>query len=145
MLSGAPPFYSKDRNEMFKNILEKPIPMKPYFSQEASSLLNGLLCVDPKRRLGYSNDDAQEIKSHPFFGEIDWDKILNKKYLAPFKPKVSGPLDLRHFDKMFTDETVRDTPMPSQGVNDQDYQGFTYVKNDLQNLVIENPNFGFEK
>eukprot|EP00828_Plagiopyla_frontata_P020801 TRINITY_DN2668_c0_g1_i4.p1 TRINITY_DN2668_c0_g1~~TRINITY_DN2668_c0_g1_i4.p1 ORF type:complete len:112 (-),score=16.17 TRINITY_DN2668_c0_g1_i4:52-387(-) len=111
MLSGAPPFYSKDRNEMFKNI---------------------------QRRV-------HGIKSHPFFGEIDWDKILNKKYLAPFKPKVSGPLDLRHFDKMFTDETVRDTPMPSQGVNDQDYQGFTYVKNDLQNLVIENPNFGFEK
>lgn len=32
MLSGAPPFYSKDRDKMFKNILFKPIEMRPYFS-----------------------------------------------------------------------------------------------------------------
>ena len=62
--------------------------------------LTNKLCK-PKRRLGYSSADALEIKQHPFFAEIDWDKIYNKKYLAPFKPKVSGPLDLRHFDKVW--------------------------------------------
>lgn len=28
MLSGAPPFYSKDKTVMFRNRLEKPIEMK---------------------------------------------------------------------------------------------------------------------
>lgn len=46
MLSGAPPFYSKDKSLMFKNILEKPIEMKPYFSVQAVSILHGLLCLD---------------------------------------------------------------------------------------------------
>ena len=46
MLSGAPPFYSKDRNKMFRNILEKPIPMRNFFSIEASSILRSLLCLD---------------------------------------------------------------------------------------------------
>jgi serine/threonine protein kinase len=39
MLSGAPPFYSKDKTLMFKNRLEKPIDMKPWFSPNAISLL----------------------------------------------------------------------------------------------------------
>jgi hypothetical protein len=39
MLSGAPPFYSKDKNVMFKNRLEKAVDMKPWFSQGAISLL----------------------------------------------------------------------------------------------------------
>ena len=39
MLSGAPPFYSKDKKQMMKNRLEKPIEMKPWFSVSAISLL----------------------------------------------------------------------------------------------------------
>ena len=46
MLSGLPPFYSKDQYKMFKNILEKPIEMKPGFSKETKSLLRGLLTID---------------------------------------------------------------------------------------------------
>ena len=46
MLSGLPPFYSKDQYKMFKNILEKPLEMKSSFSPEAFSLLKGLLIVD---------------------------------------------------------------------------------------------------
>ena len=46
MLGGAPPFYSKDKGAMFRNILEKPIEMKPYFSAQAVSILHALLCLD---------------------------------------------------------------------------------------------------
>lgn len=48
MLGGAPPFYSKDKATMFRNILEKPIEMKPYFSAQAISILHALLCLDVK-------------------------------------------------------------------------------------------------
>ena len=46
LLSGSPPFYSKDKSIMFRNILEKPIEMKSYFSVQAVSILHGLLCLD---------------------------------------------------------------------------------------------------
>jgi serum/glucocorticoid-regulated kinase 1/serum/glucocorticoid-regulated kinase 2 len=39
MLSGAPPFYSKDKQQMFKNRIEKPIEMKSWFSTDAVGLL----------------------------------------------------------------------------------------------------------
>ncbi|KAJ7025167.1 hypothetical protein C8F04DRAFT_1191733 [Mycena alexandri] len=31
---------------------------------------------------------SEEIKQHPFFVNIDWDGLLAKKYLPPFKPSV---------------------------------------------------------
>ncbi len=46
MLAGAPPFYSRDKNVMFKNRMEKPIELKSWFSDAASSLLQGLLNND---------------------------------------------------------------------------------------------------
>ena len=43
MLAGNPPFYSKNREQMYKDILHKPAPMKPHFSTPATSLLTSLL------------------------------------------------------------------------------------------------------
>jgi len=68
MLSGAPPFYSKDREQMFRNILNKPVVMKPYFTDSAADLLKNLLQIDPTKRL----TTPAVIKSHPFFKTIDW-------------------------------------------------------------------------
>jgi len=36
-----------------------------------------LLCRDPEKRLG-SEKDAQEIKEHPIFKGINWEKVINK-------------------------------------------------------------------
>ncbi len=48
MLTGQPPYYSKDKAEMFKNRMEKPIDMKPWFKPEATKLLSQLLVLDVK-------------------------------------------------------------------------------------------------
>lgn len=113
MLTGRPPHYSKNRKQMMTDIVEKRIDMKPYFSVEAKSLLSGLLERDPVKRLGASNDDAQELKRHPWFSKIDWQKLLSKQIPPPFKPTVSGPEDTRNIDKMFLNETAKDTPAVS--------------------------------
>mmetsp|Transcript_8992 Transcript_8992/g.15219 ORF Transcript_8992/g.15219 Transcript_8992/m.15219 type:complete len:161 (+) Transcript_8992:536-1018(+) len=54
MLCGRPPHYNRNRQQMLKDIVEKPIVMKPYFSSEASNLLKGLLERNPDRRIGSS-------------------------------------------------------------------------------------------
>ena len=74
MLSGAPPFYSKDREQMFRNILNKPVVMKPYFTDSAADLLKNLLQIDPTKRL----TTTSAIKSHPFFETIDWSALYNR-------------------------------------------------------------------
>jgi serine/threonine protein kinase len=57
MLSGAPPYYSKDKQKMLEDRLSKPIIMRDYFSAEAVDLLNGLLSLNPKIRLGRKGGD----------------------------------------------------------------------------------------
>ena len=63
---------------MLQDIVEKPIEMKPSFSIEAKSLLTGLLEKSPLRRLGCSEEDAEDIKKHPWFFSIDWEKLYNR-------------------------------------------------------------------
>lgn len=46
MLAGAPPFYSRNRDVMFRNMLTKPAEMKSHFSPQAVDLLRNLLQVD---------------------------------------------------------------------------------------------------
>jgi serine/threonine protein kinase len=46
MLSGAPPFYSKNKSETFKNVLTKSIEALPNVTDEANDLLQKLLKVD---------------------------------------------------------------------------------------------------
>lgn len=98
---------------MLQDIVEKPIEMKTYFTTEAKSLLKGLLERDPSKRLGSTEDDAKELKSHPWFASIDWVKLVNKQVPPPFKPFVVGPEDTRNIDKMFLNETAKDTPVVS--------------------------------
>lgn len=45
-------------------------------SYEAKDLIEGLLRLDPNRRLGTVIDD---IKHHSFFDGIDWDNLLDAR------------------------------------------------------------------
>lgn len=58
-----------------------------YVSATATNLISGLLTVDPKARLGAKGGWA-EIKAHPWFNEINWDKLLNKELKPPKPSKV---------------------------------------------------------
>ena len=94
---------------MLRDIVEKPIPMKPYFSPEATSLLKALLERDPEKRLGSADDDAEEIKRHPFFQSINWEDIALQRHEPVFKPRVRGAEDVSCIDKLFTKEGLEET------------------------------------
>lgn len=87
--------------------------MKPYFSAEAKSLLKGLLERDPAKRIGSSENDAEEIKNQPWFKDTNWKKMEEKSIPPPFKPFVTNAEDTRNIDKMFLNETAKDTPVVS--------------------------------
>lgn len=77
MLTGRPPFYSKNQLEMIsKKIDKKSIPIPNRLSPDARSLLEQLLKIKPEKRLG--SNGSMEIKDHPFFRDIDFDKLLRK-------------------------------------------------------------------
>ena len=104
---------------MLKDIVEKPIAMKPFFSAEATSLLKGLLERNPEKRIGSSVEDAQDLKNHPFFDGVDWDLIKKRQHDTVFKPKVRGAEDTSCIDKLFTKEGLEETPVDPSALNNK--------------------------
>lgn len=102
MLTGLPPFYCRDRERLFDKIRNGQLNYPKYLSPMAKSLLCGLLERDPTKRLGTSENDATDIKSHPFFQSIDWDKLYDGEIEPPWKPTISDCLDTSQFDSEFT-------------------------------------------
>ncbi|KAK3728890.1 hypothetical protein QZH41_010188 [Actinostola sp. cb2023] len=136
MMYGLPPFYSRDTAEMYDNILYKPLRLRTNISQSARHILEHLLQKDKTKRLGFGEIDFDEIKTHPFFRNINWDFLVEKKIEPPYNPNVSGQLDLKHFDPEFVREPVpgsvgksADSNFVSASVDDPDdaFVGFTYV------------------
>ena len=82
MVTGNSPFFNRNSQQMFKNILNSPIEMDPQFS----SSLNDLIAILLQRNLNFRFESVNRIKKHQFFGEINWDKLVQKKYEAPFIP-----------------------------------------------------------
>ena len=89
LLVGALPFNASSVEEIFENVSKMKIEWPPIGDGEdcicpyAVDLIKKLLNPDPKKRLG-SQDDAEEIKRHPFFKDFDWELI--KHAAPPFVP-----------------------------------------------------------
>ncbi|OKL57301.1 Serine/threonine-protein kinase gad8 [Talaromyces atroroseus] len=109
MLTGLPPFYDENTNEMYKKIVQEPLtfPSHDIVPAAARDLLTRLLDRDPQRRLGANG--AAEIKAHHFFSNIDWRKLLQRKYEPTFKPNVIDARDTNNFDIEFTGEVPKDS------------------------------------
>lgn len=92
MLSGKHPYRTKngDKMAMYQKIIDKPVKMRPEFSREAKSLINGLLAVKTHNRLGCSDLGFEEIKYHEFFRAIDWDKLEKGLIEPPFSQNELG-------------------------------------------------------
>ena len=88
MLTGLPPYYDENTNEMYRKILSEPLhfPGPEIVPPAAKDLLTRLLDRRPEHRLGANG--AAEIKAHQFFHSIDWRKLLQRKYEPSFKPNV---------------------------------------------------------
>uniref|UniRef100_A0A8C9IP71 non-specific serine/threonine protein kinase n=1 Tax=Piliocolobus tephrosceles TaxID=591936 RepID=A0A8C9IP71_9PRIM len=110
MMCGRLPFYNQDHERLFELILMEEIRFPRTLSPEAKSLLAGLLKKDPKQRLGGGPSDAKEVMEHRFFLSINWQDVIQKKLLPPFKPQVTSEVDTRYFDDEFTAQSITITP-----------------------------------
>lgn len=55
------------------------------YSQNCIDFINKLIINEPKERMGYI--DINELKNHPWFNNINWDKLENKQISSPFNFK----------------------------------------------------------
>lgn len=131
MLLGQSPFRGDDEDEIFDAILEDE-PLYPItMPRDAVSILQKLLTRDPNRRLGSGKGDAEEIKRQPFFKDVNWDDVFNKRIPPPYFPTINGSADTSNFDEEFTREQPTLTPVHGQLSTQHQamFNGFSWVAN----------------
>ncbi|KAL7300224.1 hypothetical protein TKK_0006863 [Trichogramma kaykai] len=103
MLVGSPPFLANTPAETQYKVINWEttlhIPKQANLSPEGKDLILKL-CVGADRRLG---KNADEVKSHPFFGSIDFEKGLRRQ-VAPHIPRIQYPTDTSNFDPVDPDK-----------------------------------------
>ncbi|GJZ14823.1 serine/threonine-protein kinase tricorner-like protein [Tanacetum coccineum] len=138
MLVGYPPFYSDDPMSTCRKIvnwkMHLKFPKEARLSLEAKDLISKLLC-NVNQRLG--SKGADEIKAHPWFRGIDWDKIYQME--DAFLPEVNDELDTQNFEKFEEFEhqinsAARSGPWRRMlSSKDMNFVGYTYKNFEIVN------------
>jgi len=82
MVTGTPPYYSEDKDELFENIKNAQLGFSCVISVELKDIICCLLERDPKKRI-----KETAIKEHPWFRGIKWDDVFHRR-LVPPKPFI---------------------------------------------------------
>ena len=154
MCCGWSPFYAEDTQQMYKNIAFGKVRFpRDALSTEGRNFVKGLLNRNPKHRLG-AHGDADELKNHPFFADIDWEALQRKSVVPPFKPKLKSVLDTSNFDPEFTNALANSSSLTARaaalaGVNmpastplspgmQANFKGFTFVEESMIEEQFQN-------
>ncbi|XP_054089169.1 protein kinase C, brain isozyme isoform X3 [Zeugodacus cucurbitae] len=133
MLVGQPPFDGEDEEELFAAITDHNVSYPKSLSKEAKEACKGFLTKQPNKRLGCGATGEADVRIHPFFRRIDWEKIENREVQPPFKPKIKHRKDVSNFDKQFTSEKTDLTPTDKvfmMNLDQTEFVGFSYVNPD---------------
>ncbi|KAG8341665.1 hypothetical protein TRVL_07505 [Trypanosoma vivax] len=130
MLEGVPPYYNENVNAMYDKILSEELKFGtgddesdiPAISEAAQDILRRLLDRDPDTRL----QDLEDVKAHPFFSDIDWDKLGKREIEPPFRPNQDP---FSNFDSEFTSLAPQIARHNEQCREGADVAGFTFVGN----------------
>ncbi|XP_056466270.1 protein kinase C epsilon type-like isoform X1 [Gadus chalcogrammus] len=131
MMAGQPPFEADNEDDLFESILHDDVLYPVWLGKEAVSILKAFMTKSPTKRLGcvlaHGLEDA--IKLHPFFKEIDWTLLEQRKVRPPFKPRIKTKRDVNNFDQDFTREDPVLTPVEDaiiKQINQDEFKGFSY-------------------
>jgi protein kinase A len=94
-----PPFFDDDHLKLYEKILACKIKWPQYFDPNAKDLLKRLLTPDLTKRFGNLKAGTDDIKRHPWFAGVDFNRILARQIRAPYIPQIRGEGDASHFDK----------------------------------------------
>ncbi|XP_023783474.1 ribosomal protein S6 kinase alpha-5 isoform X2 [Cyanistes caeruleus] len=131
LLTGASPFTVDGEKNSQAEISRRILKSEPPYPQEMSALskdiIQQLLMKDPKKRLGCGPTDADEIKQHPFFQNMNWEDLAAKKIPAPFKPVIRDELDVSNFAEEFTEMDPTYSPAATPQTSERIFQGYSFV------------------
>lgn len=85
---------------IYENILKGRVKYPQYINADAQHLLERLITADLTKRLGNLYGGSQDVKNHPWFAEVTWDRLARKDIDAPYTPPIkAGTGDASQFDR----------------------------------------------
>ncbi|KAL7803585.1 kinase-like domain-containing protein [Trichoderma aethiopicum] len=124
MLTGLPPFFDESTDEIRRKILSSEQILFPEdVPPDARDIIAKLLDREPDSRLG-ARGGASGVKAHPFFANVDWDRLMERKYTPAFKPDFS----ITSFTQHGVGHSLRPAP---KDIYDERY--------DLTQMSLEDP------
>ena len=85
LFCGRVPFQSGSAPMLFRKIQNDPIRWREAVDAKTKAFITELLEKNPAKRLGTGGPD--EVLNHPFFEDMDWDKVRNLEYQPDFIPE----------------------------------------------------------
>ncbi|EDO19004.1 hypothetical protein Kpol_2002p75 [Vanderwaltozyma polyspora DSM 70294] len=123
MLAGYTAFYDSNTMKTYENILNAPLKFPPFFHPDVQDLLSKLITRDLSKRLGNLQGGSEDVKNHPWFSEVIWEKLLSRNIETPYEPPIrQGRGDTSQFER-YPEEEI------NYGVQGEDpyhalFQGF---------------------
>lgn len=125
------PFVGSTNRDIYKNILEKEPKFPESIDPDIKDFIKMLLQKDPKNRANF-----QKLKDHPFWKDLDLEKVYNKQIPSKFVPIFEDGNNVKYFDSVFTNETPLDSSaqpvigttsfIPGFEYNDRSYESSDY-------------------
>lgn len=93
----------------------------------------------PEHRLGSGPLDAEELKRHNFFRNVDWGKVARKEIKPPFVPQIKDENEeeekVKYIDPVFLNHDIgnikREEEVEMNSFKNK-YEGFTYINTELK-------------
>jgi protein-serine/threonine kinase len=123
MLSGLPPYYTKDREKLFDRIRRGDLTYPSHITPVAKDMLMKMLLRDPEKRM-----TGPMAMHHQFFTGINFVDLRALRVQPPFAPQAAGGGDLKYVDKEFLDMNVANSEVgQARGPCDKHFDGFSYA------------------
>ena len=132
MLVGLPPYFSNSQEQIFQNIDNAELIIPNFISKKGQNLIKNLLIKNPSERLG-SKNDVEEIKNHPYFEDVDWNKIYNREYMPPPIIRDNNKIKFFGYPQFFSDDN-NSNDVKGEGLNNdyfdnnKNYEGWSFVQ-----------------
>jgi len=142
MMAGQPPFEADNEDDLFESILHDDVLYPVWLSKEAVSILKGFMQKNVSKRLGCvkAHGGEENIKHHPFFRDVKWKELEERKVKPPFKPKIKNKKEATNFDTEFTKEDPVLTPVNPdimKTINQDEFEGFSFCNSEFGKLLAQ--------
>jgi serine/threonine protein kinase len=127
MLAGIPPFYDDNTNRMYRRIIGEEMQFPANFPPQARDLISRLCDRNATARLGASENDVEDIKAHPWFAALSWERVLKRQYKPEWAPHIVNEQDTQFFDQDALDAPGAEAPAGTVllAATQEQFTGFT--------------------